>query len=82
MNKQNSFISAQIKRSAAAVEGLIKSGATVLGVQLEQPKPRIEIQTPKAANIGEILVVRGTQQGVREQIKFSTFSGCTVFWKA
>lgn len=82
MNKQNNHIKNQLNKVLRAVEALLKQGATVLGVELNDNKPRIEIQYPTVNSLGETLVIRGTQAGVREEIKYSTFKGCTVFWKS
>ncbi|NQY63959.1 MAG: hypothetical protein HRT38_09550 [Alteromonadaceae bacterium] len=80
-NKQNSLIIKHVNAAQSAISQLISSGVTVLNVELAKQKPRIEIQPPRTTLLGEILMIRGTQAGVREEIKFSTLAGCIIFWK-
>ncbi len=80
-NKQNSLIIKHVNSVQRAITQLISNGVTVLNVELARQKPRIEIQAPRTNVLGEVLMIRGTQAGVREEIKFSTLAGCIIFWK-
>jgi|GEM_PF-1766080 len=80
-NQQNSLIMKQMSRAHRAISDLINNGMTVLNVEMARQKPRIEIQAPKRIT-GENLIIRGTKNGIREDINFSTHNGCIIFWKA
>ena len=81
-NHQNNFIKKQLNKAQRAVEILVKQGVTILGVEMARQKPRIEIQRPAANDLGKTLLIRGTQQGLREELKFSQCNGCIVYWKS
>jgi len=80
-NKQNNLIIKQMNKAQRAISDLISKGITILNVEMAKQKPRIEIQTPRNDLIGETLVIRGTKNGIREDINFSTHNGCIIFWK-
>ncbi|KGJ86416.1 hypothetical protein [Colwellia psychrerythraea] len=79
-NQQNNLIIKQMNKAQRAISELINNGVTVLNVEMARQKPRIEIQSPKKIT-GETLVIRGTKNGIREDINFSTHNGCIIFWK-
>jgi len=80
-NQQNNLIIKQMNKAQRAISDLISKGITVLNVEMARQKPRIEIQTPRSDIASETLVIRGTKNGIREDINFSTCNGCIVFWK-
>jgi hypothetical protein len=80
-NKQNNLIIKQMNKAQRTITDLVQRGITILNVEMARQKPRIEIQTPRNL-IGESLVIRGTKNGIREDINFSTLNGCIIFWKA
>ncbi len=77
---QNNVIIKQMNKAQRALSDLINRGVTVLSVEMAKQKPRIEIQKPSHLN-GEPLIIRGTKNGIREEINFSTHNGCIIFWK-
>lgn len=81
-NKQNNLIMKQMNAAERAITALVKKGVTILHVEMAKQKPRIEIQAPRKEMVGETLIIRGTKNGIREDINFSTLCGCVVFWKA
>jgi hypothetical protein len=81
-NQQNNLIIKQMNKAQRAISDLIKRGMTVLNVEMARQKPRIEIQAPRNELACEKLVIRGTKNGIREDINFSTLNGCIIFWKA
>lgn len=81
-NQQNNLIIKQMNKAQRAISDLIGRGMTVLNVEMTLQKPRIEIQAPRNELASETLVVRGTKNGIREDINFSTLNGCIIFWKA
>ncbi|OUR62028.1 hypothetical protein A9Q74_06145 [Colwellia sp. 39_35_sub15_T18] len=80
-NKQNNLIIKQMNKAQRAISDLISKGITVLNVEMARQKPRIEIQAPRSELPSETLVIRGTKNGIREDINFSTLNGCIIFWK-
>jgi len=80
-NQQNNFMIKQMNKAQRAIRDLINKGITVLNVEMAKQKPRIEIQAPRSELPSETLVIRGTKNGIREDISFSTCNGCIVFWK-
>jgi hypothetical protein len=80
-NQQNNLIIKQMNKAQRAISDLINRGITVLNVEMARQKPRIEIQAPRCIMASESLVIRGTKNGIREDINFSTVNGCIVYWK-
>ena len=80
-NQQNNLIIKQMNKAQRAISDLIHRGITVLNVEMAKQKPRIEIQAPRKNLTSETLIIRGTRNGIREDINFSTVNGCIVYWK-